>query len=93
VKHWLGLTQDEIVAVLQKHFQDYRRFHTTGAGEQHFGLVQQAIRKALEEKHPSRDHADDGPERPPRKRSGGVRKVHHAGGYDLIDDRDDGESP
>jgi len=27
VKHWLGLAQDEIVTVLQKHFEDYRRFY------------------------------------------------------------------
>ena len=56
-KHWLGLTQDEIVTVVQTHFEDCRRFYTTGAGRQHFGLLQQAIRKAWEAKHPSRDQS------------------------------------
>jgi hypothetical protein len=67
---------------------DYRRFYTAGAGEQHFGLVQQAIRKALETKHPPRDHVDDEPARPPRKPAG-PRKIYTIGGFaDAIDDRE-----
>ncbi len=29
-KDWLGLSQDEIVAVINKHFDDCRRFYTSG---------------------------------------------------------------
>ena len=80
------------MSVLQKHFEDCRRFYTSGAGEQHFGMVQSAIRKALETKHPPRDHVDDEPERP-RRKPAGLRKVYTAGGYeDVIVDREDGES-
>jgi hypothetical protein len=57
---------------------DYRRFYTARAGEQHFGLVQAAIRKALETKHPSREHVDDEPARP-RRKPVGLRKVYTAG--------------
>jgi hypothetical protein len=42
-------------------------------------------------KHPRRDHVEDEPVRPPRKR--GIREVYTAGGYaNVIDDREDGES-
>jgi hypothetical protein len=44
VKYWLDLAPDEIVAVIDKHFEDYGRFYTTGAAEQHFGMVHQAMR-------------------------------------------------
>jgi hypothetical protein len=91
VKRWLGLTPDEIIATIEKHFQDCRRFYTSGSGDAHFHMVHLAIRKAWEAKHPSRAHVDDEPERPPRSRSGGVREVYAAGGYaDVIDDQDDG---
>jgi hypothetical protein len=91
VKHWLGLAQDEIVTVLQKHFEDYRRFYTAGAGEQHFGMVQLAIRRALETKHPPIDRADDEPAQPPRKPAG-PRNIYTIGGFaDAIVDHEDGE--
>jgi hypothetical protein len=60
----------------------------SGAGEQHFNMVQSAIGKALEAKHPRRDHTDDEPVRPRPKR--GVTTVYAAGGYtEAIDDRKD----
>jgi hypothetical protein len=90
-KYWSGLTQDEIVTVVQKHFAE-DGVHYGGSGDEYFGMVQSAIRKALETKHPPRDHADDEPLRP-RRRSGGVHKVHNASGFpDVIVDREDGES-
>ena len=91
-RHWLGISQDEIVAVIEKHFADYRRFYVSGSGDQLFSIVEAAIRKAWEAEHPPRDRADDEPVRPRPKRAG-PRKVYTAGGYtDVIDDRDDGES-
>jgi hypothetical protein len=84
-RRWLGLTQDEIVTVLEKHFQDCRRLYTCGAGEQHFGLVQQAIKAAWQAKHPTRDQAADEPARQQRRR--GIRKVYNASGFpDVIVD-------
>src|SRR5215472_12146727 len=58
VKSWCGFTQDEIVAVIEKHFEDCRRFYTAGSGDQHFAMVRAAIGKAMEAKHPTRDRAD-----------------------------------
>src|SRR5882762_3787277 len=89
-REWRGLSQDEIIAVLEKHFRDYRHLYIAGAGDQHFHMVRSAISKALEAKHPSRDHADDELERPRRKRRGRLQPVAHAGGVDVFDDRDDG---
>ena len=53
---------------------------TTWSGDAHFAMVEAAIRKALESKQPSRDHVDDEPERPRRRRAGQVRQVHNASG-------------
>ncbi len=33
-KDWLGLTQDEIVTVVQKHFEQCRHFYIAGSGDQ-----------------------------------------------------------
>ena len=89
-KQWLGLSQDEIVTVLEKHFDACRRFYTTGSGDRHFHLVRSAISKAIEAKYPNHSHADDELERPLRKRRGRFQPVAHAGGIDVFDDRDDG---
>jgi hypothetical protein len=48
VERWTGLTPDEIISVLEKHFASCDRFYTTGAGDQHFNMVQSAMLKALE---------------------------------------------
>jgi hypothetical protein len=56
-----GSYTDEIVAVIDKDFEDYRRFFTTGAGEHHFGMVHQAMRKALEATYPGHHQTDDEP--------------------------------
>jgi hypothetical protein len=94
VRHWLGLTQDEIIEVLERHFAEHRRRYTCGSGDGLFYLVEAAIRAAWQAKHPPRDHADDAPVSPPRKR--GVRKVYTIGGFaDAFVDResiDDGEA-
>ncbi len=55
-------------------------------------MVEAAISKAIEAKHPSRDRSDDELERPLRKHRGGVRLMPHAGRIDVFDDRDDGHS-
>jgi hypothetical protein len=68
-REWHGLSQDEIVVVLEKHFHDYRHLYIAGAGDQHFHLVRSAINKAIEAKYPSRDRSDDELERPLRKAS------------------------
>jgi hypothetical protein len=36
-------------------------FYTAGASEQHFGMVHQAMRKALEAKYPGHHQTDDEP--------------------------------
>jgi uncharacterized Zn-binding protein involved in type VI secretion len=84
-RRWLGLSQDEIIAVIEKHFADCRRFYTCGSGDAHFGMVESAIRKATEAKHPARAYGDDELVRPRHKR--GVRKIHNASGFpDVIVD-------
>jgi hypothetical protein len=80
-REWHGLSQDEIVAVLEKHFRDYRHLYIAGAGDQHFHLVRSAISKAIEAKHPSRDLADHELDRPRRRSSSRVQKVHNASGF------------
>src|SRR6266404_4079795 len=44
-REWLGLSQDEIVAVIEKHFDACRRFYISGSGDAHFGMVRSAISK------------------------------------------------
>jgi hypothetical protein len=84
-REWHGLSQDEIVAVLEKHFRDYH-LYIAGAGDQHFHLVRSAIGNAIEAKRP-RDRADDEPI-PRLKRRGPIRKIHRASGVvDIYDDR------
>ncbi len=88
VDQWSGLSQDEIVAVIEKHFQDCRRFYTAGSGCQHFNMVRAAIGKALDAKSPRRERAEDAPVQPRRRR--GVTPVYAAGGFtEAIDDRED----
>ncbi len=47
----------------EKHFRHYRHCYIAGAGDQHFHMVRSAISKAIEAKYPSRDRADDEPDR------------------------------
>ncbi len=77
---WQGLSKDEIVAIIEQHFQDCRRFYTTGAGEQCFHMVRAAIAKALDAKYPHRSHVNDEPDRSRRRPSGRVRRIHTAAG-------------
>jgi hypothetical protein len=84
-KHWLGLSVEEIIDAIERHFDEHRRRYTSGSGDGLFWMVEAAVRKAWREKHPSIDRTDD--ERPRWRRSRGVRKVHNAGGIpDLIID-------
>jgi hypothetical protein len=78
-RRWMGLSQDEIIEVLERHFAEHRRRYTCGSGDGLFYLVEAAIRAAWQAKHPPIAHADDEPGRPRRKRSG-LRKVHNASG-------------
>jgi len=90
VRHWGGLSHDEIMAVIELHFDAYRRFYTTGTGDRLIHMVRAAIHKAIEAKHPSRDRPDGELDRPLRKRRGRLQPVAHAGGVDVFDDGDDG---
>jgi len=87
--HWLGpLTRDEIIDVVEQHFERCSLMpgaHSSGSGDQQFRMLRAAMSKAIEQKH-----AWDAPaeaQRPQRKRKGRVRKLHHAGGVDVFDDR------
>lgn len=86
LKQWRGLSQDEIVAVLEKHFEDCRRFYSAGSGDQHFAMVRSAIGKAMDAKDLFRARVE--PERPRRRRTDGARKVNNASGIPdlLLDD-------
>jgi hypothetical protein len=77
-REWHGLSQEEIVAVLEKHFAEHRRLYT-GASDRYFHMVQAAVHRAIEAKRP-RDRADDGLNRPRRRSSGRVRTVPTVGG-------------
>jgi hypothetical protein len=91
-RHWLGISHDEIVAVIENHFADHRRLYTLDSGDSYFHMIEAAIRKAWEAKHPPRDHVEDEPARPRRKR--GVRQVYAAGGYAdaIVDSGEDGDA-
>jgi hypothetical protein len=84
-KYWGGLSQDEIVEVLERHFDEQRRSYVCGSGDGLFWMVESAMRKALEAKHP-RPRGDVDPERP--QRSPRVFKIHNASGFPdvLVDD-------
>jgi len=89
VKHWLGISHDEIIAAIEQHFAEHRRLYTCGSGDRYFYLVEEAVRAAWQKKHPARDRADDEPIQPRRRRAGRVREVHNAGGRPdlLVDER------
>jgi hypothetical protein len=86
VKHWLGLSHGEILAAIEQHFAEHRHEYRSGSGDGLFWMVEAAVRRAWQEKHPPR--ADEELERPRRKRPGRLRPIHHAGGFDVYDDRD-----
>jgi hypothetical protein len=89
-QHWVGLSLGEIARVVEDHLREHRRLYVCGSAERFFYMVEAAIRKALEAKHPSRDRADGELERLLRKRRGKLRPIPHADGVDVFDDRDDG---
>src|SRR5262249_20972226 len=76
LKRWRGLSQDEIVAVIEKHSEDCRRFYLSGSGDAHFNMVRAAIGKAMDAKDPLRARVDV--ERPRRPRR--VMNLHNAAG-------------
>jgi hypothetical protein len=82
VKHWLGLSHDEILAAIERHFDEHRRRYTSGSGDGLFWMVEAAVRRAWQAKHPARDHAGEAPDRPrpPRRSSSRVQKIHNASG-------------
>src|SRR5260370_2940242 len=63
-RRWMGLSQDEIIEVLELHFAEHRRRYTCGSGDGLFYLVEAAIRAAWQAKHPPIAHADDEPGEP-----------------------------
>jgi hypothetical protein len=75
-QHWVGLSPNEIARVVEDHLREHKRLYS-GSGDGHFWMVEAAIRKAIEAKHPSRD---DELERSPRS-SSRVQKVHNASGF------------
>ena len=93
-KRWAGLSQEDVARVVEDHLRSHRRLYVSGFSDAYFGMVQSAIRKAIELKHPARDHVDDEPERPrPSGKRRGIREIYTAGGYaDAIDDREDTNS-
>ena len=68
-KRWAGLSQEDVARVVEVHLRSHRRLYVSGFSDAYFGMVQSAIRKAIELKHPARDHVDDEPERPRRQAS------------------------
>jgi hypothetical protein len=77
-QHWVGLSSDEVARVVEDHLREHRRLYIAGAGDRFFYMVEAAIRKAIEAKHPSRD---DELERPRRRSSNRVQQVHNASGF------------
>jgi hypothetical protein len=56
-KHWLGLTHDEILEVIEVHFDHHRGLYASGSGDAYFNLVEAAMRRAWQAKpagHPCR---------------------------------------
>jgi hypothetical protein len=82
-RHWLGLSLDQIVEVLQRHLNEHRPSYTSGSADGHFWQVERAVREALERKHPV-PHVE---EPKPQSRRRRVIRVHTASGIpDLIVD-------
>jgi hypothetical protein len=67
VRHWLGLTPDEIAEVLYEHMDRHRCGYTQGSGDQLFHVLQADISKAIAAKHPVTEPEPDR-ERPQRLR-------------------------
>jgi ferredoxin-NADP reductase len=65
-KRWPGLTHREILDVLEQHFAEHRHLYTCGSGDGHFWMVEAAVRRKWQEKHPPRPHVDEELERPRR---------------------------
>jgi hypothetical protein len=55
----MGLSPDEIAAVLNQHLREHIRLYH-GSGDGNFWMLQADIRRAMETKHPSRGYMDDG---------------------------------
>jgi hypothetical protein len=77
-RHWLGLSLHEIADVLQRHLDDCRHLYMCGSADGLFWMVESAVRKAIEAKHPA--PVQEEPAKPQRPRSR-VRKLHNASGF------------
>jgi hypothetical protein len=87
IRHWLGLSVREIVAVLERHFDEYRREYRSGSGDGLFWMVQRAMQEALASKHPCAQVAE--PERsarPRRRRMMSIPTIAGAPADVLVDD-------
>jgi hypothetical protein len=93
------LDEEQMVAVIEKHFADCRRFYTCGTGDGHFHMVESAIRLAVEARR-RRSTSPSARSRGGRRRRG-IHKVHNASGFapdvivddpaaSLLRDQDDG---
>jgi hypothetical protein len=83
VKHWLALSLDEIVDVLQRHLDENRHMYLCGSADGNFWQVERDIRQEIERKHPV-PHVEEPKPQPRRRR---VIRVHTASGIpDLIVD-------
>jgi hypothetical protein len=86
IRHWLGLSRQEILDVLDRHFDQSRRFYLSGSGDGLFGRVQDDIARALQAKHgrPAPEHK---PKPEPQRRRSRVVKIPTASGVsDLFVD-------
>jgi hypothetical protein len=45
VKHWMGLSHEEILAAVEQHFAEHRRLYACGSGDGHFHLLEAAVRR------------------------------------------------
>jgi len=88
--HWLrSLTQDEITGVVEQHFERCELMpgvHASGSGDATFNMLRAAVNKAIDAKLAWGEPVGEA-ERPRRRHRGRVRKLHHAGGVDVFDDR------
>jgi hypothetical protein len=68
------------MAVIELHFDTCRHLYMAGSGDGLFYLVEAAIRRTLDAKHPSRDRDDDEPVRLRPRPSGRIREIRTVAG-------------